>query len=70
MGAQLLPSEDFFIYVPLLPTRGSHELNSTEENALKQTAHEDWIQIPLAERVIVYAHVCSEEEQAHAPLHS
>jgi hypothetical protein len=66
MGTQLLPSEDFFIYVPLLHTRGSLELDSTEENALNQSAHEDWVQIPLAERVVVYAHVCGEEEQAHA----
>jgi len=69
MGTQLLPSEDFFIYVPLLHTKGSlvTELDSREENALNQTAHEDWVQIPLAERVIVYAHVCGEEEQKQAP---
>jgi hypothetical protein len=70
MGNQLLPSEDFFIYVPLLHTKGSlaSEPDSSEENTLNQSAHEDWVQIPLAERVIVYAHVCGEEE--HEPLHS
>ncbi len=65
MCTQVLPQEDFFIYVPLLHTEGSliSEPDSREENALKQTAHEDWIQIPLAERVVIYAHVCSEEVQ-------
>jgi hypothetical protein len=72
MGTQLLPSEEFFIYVSLLHTKGSlvTEPDSREENALNQTAHEDWIQIPLAERVVVYAHVCGEEEQKQAPLYS
>ncbi|MBA2395500.1 MAG: hypothetical protein H0V70_22445 [Ktedonobacteraceae bacterium] len=72
MGTQLLPSEEFFIYVPLLHTEGPRvsEQDSREENTLSQTAHEDWIQIPLAERVVVYAHVCGEEEQGQAPLYS
>ena len=72
MGTQLLPSEEFFIYVPLLHAKESlvTELDSTEENTLNQTAHEDWVQIPLAERIVVYAHVCGEEEQKAAPLYS
>jgi hypothetical protein len=72
MGIQLLPSEEFFIYVPLLHTKGSliAEPDSREENALNQTSHEDWIQIPLAERIVVYAHVCGEGEQKQAPLYS
>jgi hypothetical protein len=72
MGTHLLPSEEFFIYVPLLHTKGSliSEPDSREENALNQTAHEDWVQIPLAERIVVYAHVCGEEEQRQAPLYS
>ena len=72
MGTQLLPPEEFFIYVSLLHAKGSlvTEPNSREENELNQTSHEDWVQIPLAERVIVYAHVCGEEEQAQAPLYS
>jgi hypothetical protein len=72
MGTQMLPSEEFFIYVPLLYTKGSlvAEPDSTEENTFNQTAHEDWVQIPLAERIVVYAHVCGEEEQKQAPLYS
>ena len=65
MCTQLSFQEDFFIYVPFLHTKGflTAEQDSREENALKQTAHEDWVQIPLAERIVVYAHMCGEEEQ-------
>ena len=65
MCTQLLPQEDFFIYVPFLHTTGSltAEQDAREENTLKPPAHEDWVQIPLAERVVVYAHICGEEVQ-------
>ncbi len=54
-----------FIYVPLLHTKGSltAESDSRDENALNRPAHEDWLKIPLAERVVVYAYVRGEEEQ-------
>ena len=65
MCIQLLSQEEFFIYVPLLHAKGSltAESDSADENALNQPVHEDWVKIPLAERVVVYAHVCGEEEQ-------
>jgi len=65
MCIQQLPLEEFFIYVPLLHAKESLivEADSRDENALNQPAHEDWVKIPLAERVVVYAHVCGEEEQ-------
>ncbi len=65
MCIQQLPQEEFFIYVPLLHAKGSltAESDSRDENALNRSAHEDWVKIPLAERVVVYAHVCGEEEQ-------
>jgi hypothetical protein len=65
MCIQLLPQEEFFIYVPLLHTKGSltAEPDSLDENVLNRPAHEDWVKIPLAERVVVYAHICSEEQQ-------
>lgn len=69
MCIQLSPQEDFLIYVPFLHTKGSltAEQDSREENVLKRPAHEDWVKIPLAERVVVYAHVCEEEQE---PLYS
>jgi hypothetical protein len=65
MCIQQLPQEEFFIYVPLVHTKGSltAESDSRDENVLTQSAHEDWLKIPLAERVVVYTHVCGEEQQ-------
>jgi hypothetical protein len=66
MCIQQLPMEEFFIYVPVLHSKGSltAESDSSDENALNRSAYEDWVKIPLAERVVVYAHVRGEEEQA------
>ena len=65
MCIQQLPQEEFFIYVPLLHTKGSltAESDSRDENAPDRSAHEDWVKIPLAERVVIYAHVCGEDGQ-------
>jgi hypothetical protein len=66
MCIQPLPMEEFFIYVPVLHSKGSltAESDSNDENALNRSAYEDWVKIPLAERIVVYAHVRGEEEQA------
>ena len=70
MGAQALPLEEFFIYVPLL--KGVESLNidpdSGEENALSYSAHEAWVKIPLAQQLVVYAHICGEDENGVAPF--
>ena len=65
MCIQQLPQEEFFIYVPLLHTKESLTAasDSRDENVLNRSAYEDWIKISLAERFVVYAHVCGEEEQ-------
>ena len=65
MCIQQLPQEEFFIYVPLLHTKESLTVasDSRDENVLNRSAYEDWIKISFAERFVVYAHVCGEEEQ-------
>ncbi len=63
MSNRLLLQDEFFIYVPHEVESLNVEPDSEEENALNQSAHEVWVKIPLARRVVVYAHVCGEDEE-------
>jgi hypothetical protein len=65
MSKQMLPLEEFFIYVPLLHDTESLnvEPDSKEENVLNHSAHEAWVKISLAQQGVIYAHVCGEDKK-------
>jgi hypothetical protein len=63
MNNQLTVQDEFFIYVPHGIESLNVEPDSEEDNTLNHSAHEAWVKIPLAKRVVVYAHVCGEEEK-------
>ena len=67
MSNQTLPhQEEFFIYVPQVHNVESLnvESDSEAENAFNRSAHEAWVKIPLAERIVVYAYIFGENEKA------
>jgi hypothetical protein len=63
MNNQLSSQDEFFIYVPHSVESLNVEPDFEQENTLNHSAHEAWVKIPLAQCVVVYAHVCGEEEQ-------
>ncbi len=63
MSDQPVLQDEFFIYVPHSVESLNVEPDCEKEKALNHSAHEAWIKIPLARRVVVYAHVCGEDEK-------
>ncbi len=68
MSSPVLPLEEFFIYVPHGVESLDVESDSEEENVLNHSAHEAWVKISLARQVVVYTHVCGEDETEPLPL--
>ncbi|GCE48770.1 hypothetical protein EI42_04230 [Thermosporothrix hazakensis] len=71
MSIQVLPQEDFFIFVPdhktvarpaLMPGVEGSVQGKDDENVLPASDCVNWIEIPLDKSLIVYAHMWEKEE--------
>jgi len=69
--SQVLPQQDFFMYMPKLCEMGIFPMvadkecsgvKSGEGYGILPSVHADWVKIPLEGQVVVYAHVWNGEE--------
>jgi len=66
MGSQVLPQQDFFMYIPELQemTRQfSKDCSDASLKAALPSALNNWVKIALDGQVTVYAHVWDSEEE-------
>lgn len=68
---QLLPQQDFFMYIPemremeirpLFAEKGCASAVSGEGHVVLPFVHDNWVKIPLEGQMVVYAHIWHVEE--------
>ena len=69
MTSQVLPQQDFFMYIPEFQKSKSHAVATRKDfpaaqyNVILPAARGEWLKIPLDGPVTVYAHVWNKEDE-------